>query len=1195
MGKMAVVVSLICVALASAWAEPASAPLPAPPDRGRVDTCAQECSADVSRTECGKRLLLGRNVKSRQTDRRCAAMLFHAACVLDVAKPAEGDPVACLAFGRLAKTGWLFDVDRDQQLHQTFVDRAFDLGQARCIDGADGRKTDISGCAAAARAAQEQAELTTTGAADLALGAQLAELGCTKKDAPNAERVDACVALIEIVGQSRDEIARKRVRAQLAEAAKKQCKEEPSPETCGLAKWRDVVDPTRQPLQLEKDAGELVDLCRQKDGHPYCARFAYMILFPAKFAKYGLTKYGFDEAVAIAKRRCEYGDRDACSVLVDAYGPRGPSAQRNEREAKRWAEQACHLTAPNVMCAECTMYDLEECKLRRFFALHDRCAGGDTRVCRTLGDSADSEVFKLAQLPQCAAKDDESCRTHVSLGYLRRGCDGGDRRACDALTARCGDNDLHDEACKQALIHTDVFFVAESQLYAGGKPTLLVGGTARGITDRVSVSQTSTGGAGLELRRGKLDADLVVDVVLDRVRQAAISIVATELERASKSAQVGYIADLLHSGKELLADPSTLRRERIRDLGMSLVRALVAAELVDSDVAPTPNASNSEAVRRLLVDKAYKTLGKDPLFQRKNSAEGDIDVTCPIQGPPGQAFCARLDQRIARLHEALGVAKALHEAGFAKLRPLIEALMRSQQLADFRHTRGLDLAVWGNVGAGARTISTTQRSRLTDLRQLVRPATYKSGCTDFGALAASARELLADAAIRKQLGPAHASGVTKIVEAVAPGKSTTEGPTFLGGTDLAPSDGGDLCTPEAIGALLKLRERVLAELDRWTDSTAKDLDSRIVKLEAGLDDLGAAVDELDAGIAGIDRLFRDYVDETTAQNPEGKSSISYDVGELPLYSLDELSVRVQRAARALFEIQVQLQRFQPDKFDAQLRAARTSTARLLAFLDLMGHVARATRVSKKCREVVDALAALGSSQGRTFSTPLYDTLEPALDLLVLDEPMTLEALFVVIGRARLQSLIGLVQASDRTCASGDCWTVKLVQGLQESIERDNGLVRIDGAKLAQRLVLLGDDFRRKHSWRGFFHLTVGVGGLYSDPVGDSGAQRRSVPLISEQIGFGYASPSFVGNHLTFKVASSASGLLYRAVLDSEESNAIMVHPIMLALDLDDLVEVYVSPTMVLLYPPQDSRPASARWGFGAGITVPLGSYLERLR
>lgn len=135
---------------------------------------------------------------------------------------------------------------------------------------------------------------------------------------------------------------------------------------------------------------------------------------------------------------------------------------------------------------------------------------------------------------------------------------------------------------------------------------------------------------------------------------------------------------------------------------------------------------------------------------------------------------------------------------------------------------------------------------------------------------------------------------------------------------------------------------------------------------------------------------------------------------------------------------------------------------------------------------------------------------------------------------------------------------------------------------------------KRHKWRGSLHLTVGFGDLYSDPAADTAIEYRNVPLISEQIGVGYASPSFSKDRLSFKVATAASGLLYRAVLDSEESKAVMVHPILFALDIGELVELYVSPAMLLIYPPEGGRNGTVRWGASVGLSVPLTAYLERL-
>ncbi|MEO7096978.1 MAG: hypothetical protein ABI175_27210, partial [Polyangiales bacterium] len=292
----------------------------------------------------------------------------------------------------------------------------------------------------------------------------------------------------------------------------------------------------------------------------------------------------------------------------------------------------------------------------------------------------------------------------------------------------------------------------------------------------------------------------------------------------------------------------------------------------------------------------------------------------------------------------------------------------------------------------------------------------------------------------------------------------------------------------------------------------------------------------------------------------------------------------------------------PGEVNAQVRFARSATVRLVGFLDLMERVARSSRLTQKTGDVVAALRMLGTFRVGVFDAPLYDVLEPVIDSIKTHEPMSLEMLYAVIAHVRLDTLIGALQGDGDPCkheGSVDCWTTRLVHALQESVEQDgSGGLRIDGGKFAQRLAQHGDDFRRRHKWRGYLHLTVGVGGLYSDPLGGPddpvSDERRTVPLIAEQIGVGLASPSFFKDRLTFKVGIGASGLLYRAALDSAESNAIMVHPIFFAVDIGDLVEAYVSPAMLMLYPPEDGRGTQVRWGFSAGISVPLSAYLERL-
>jgi hypothetical protein len=389
--------------------------------------------------------------------------------------------------------------------------------------------------------------------------------------------------------------------------------------------------------------------------------------------------------------------------------------------------------------------------------------------------------------------------------------------------------------------------------------------------------------------------------------------------------------------------------------------------------------------------------------------------------------------------------------------------------------------------------------------------------------------------------------------------------------------------------LAKLRGDVTTALTAWDKRDIAELDKKLDAIAIKIDAVSPTVDRLEAAIADITSLFGRF--------PSADGTASLDVGNLPLYATPDLARELRIASKHLVALDDGLRTLFPGEVNAQVRFARSATVRLVGFLDLMERVARSSRLTQKTGDVIAALRMLGTFRVGVFDAPLYDVLEPVLDSIKTHEPMDLELLYAVIAHVRLDTLIGALQGKGNPCkneSSVDCWTTRLVHALQESVERDGGNLRIDGGKFAQRLAQHGDDFRRHHKWRGYLHLTVGVGSLYSDPIGDMGAERRAVPLISEQIGFGIASPSFFGDRLTFKVGAAASGLLYRATLDSAESKAIMVHPMFFALDIGDLVEVYVSPGMVMLYPPEEMRSTELRWGASLGISVPLSAYLERL-
>jgi hypothetical protein len=931
------------------------------------------------------------------------------------------------------------------------------------------------------------------------------------------------------------------------------------------------------------------------DGHSLCSDIASTLLEGEKEL---FITADPKRGIGILERRCTRNDASACRRLARVYGPDGLEALRDKAKYRTWGDRACQLTAPTDECAVCDdERDVGACLVRAAHKEHERCFAGEAGACEKVATRF-REGSGVGKNDNTAAK------------YLRRGCDAAEKRACVSLDDLCvASRGLDQDVCHQALIHSDLFYEAEFQLQATGSAGMLDGNATppNGTPSTVSVAgDAGGGGGGIQLRRGKLDADLVVDVVLDRARQAAIQLVVDELLDAEDKARYRYLADLLDQGAALLADPSTLRREKFQDLGMTVVRAFVASNLVESlypttgdllaapvvgeglrakpgDVGLAPDGARPVPARvhGYLVDVAYRYLGETRLFARVvRDGRRAATPPCPWSKGAGQTLCTQLADaanvetvlRLDRVLDGIRLAKALREAGFDELRRLIEAVTRSRTIADFDKTPGLNLKQWKSIlVAGSRSRVVRLQQQIVDLRSLTRASAFADTGPTLAALAsraAGARAALDSKAIRLVVGSVNASHLMKIVRAI----------------ELASPKDRAITDAEGDNA----RKVARAAIQEWGMRDIVDLGKKLDDVDKTIDELRPAVDRLEAAIADIEALIARF---------KSDDKPSLELGDLPLFALADLTREFRAAAAALATVEDRMRQIYPGEIQAQLQFARSAAVRLLGFLDLMERLARSSRLTQTCGEVIAALGTLGSNRHGAFTAPLYDVLEPVLGAIKTHEPMSLDLLFAVIGRVRLDTLIGSLQGGGNACADDggvDCWTVKLIHALQESVEREGDSIRVDGGKFAQRLARHGDDYRRRHSWRGYFHLTVGFGALRSDPVGDTTDTRRYVPLISEQVGFGVASPSFWRDRITFKVGAAASGLLYRAVLDSEESDAIMAHPILFAIDVANLVELYVSPAMLLVYPPTDERDTSLRWGIGAGLSVPLGSYLERL-
>ncbi len=1152
------------------------------------------------------------------------------------------DLAACRSLGELFKTGWLFEVERDAGRLRQVVAQAYSEGLSACTD------RDASGCAVAAWAARERAAAApaSTGAPPApgpSEAAKLAERGCSQ-----GRSVEACLLVRDLAFRAGSEAESNRLRAVEGAGLIAACKEgnavacfrvqagTSTTETtavmqvleracaggdqraCAVAAYRNISDAYRDPGKVGPLFRTLLGTCAGT-GHELCVDAAETLARGE--ARLGIAADPA-AAVGIGERRCEVGDRDGCLLAAELRAATGPEALRDATRARELSDRSCLLTAPTLTCVVCREQpDLPNCQVRRVYREHERCLQGQVGACERA-----AAAFK--------AGDGVAADVARAAAYLRRGCDSAEKSACIALDELCIANpELPVDVCAQALIHSDLFYEAEYQLGVGGDVDLVdpdaAGGPPKRTPGAVTVADVAAQ-VPTSLRRGKLNADLVVDVVLDRARQAAVKLVVNELLTAERRARYRYLRDLLEQGAALLADPTTLRREKFQDLGMTVVRAFVAANLIDGLYPTTselraapiigPTVTGGASVLRAapgqpltatmhgyLVDVAYYWLGQTRLFGQPSRTSSE-PPSCPWTRGPGAILCTQLGERataeraigVDKVLDGLRLAKALRDGGFEDLRRLIEAASRSRTIADLGATPGLTLDSWQTqLVVGSRTRLDGLREGLTALRTLTRASVYAETGVELPYLierTVAARAALSTPAIRLVLGQSNVEQVLRIIRLIdRAGREMAGAGGAPAGPPPAPSGGGARDRDRA-GALDlptlvlgKLRKDVTTGLIAWGMRDTVEFAGKVGQLEKTLDAVLPALDKLEASIADVRALF--------ARFPGPDGTVSLDVGNIPLYATGDLARELRAAQRALIAVDDGLRTIFPGEVQAQVRFARSATVRLVGFLDLMERVARSSALTQRSGDVVAALRLLGTYRVGVFDAPLYDVLEPVIDSIRTHEPMSLELLFAVIGKVRLDTLIGALQGSGNPCASEgsvDCWTTKLIHALQESVERDGDALHIDGGKFAQRLAQHGDDFRKRNTWRGYFHLTVGVGGLYSDPVSGTSSDRRPVPLISEQVGIGWASPAFWGDRLTFKVGAAASGLLYRAVLDSDESRAVMVHPLLLALDIGELVEAYVSPGMLLLYPPDDDRAGAVRWGFSAGLSVPLSAYLERL-
>lgn len=1185
----------------------AAAPAAAAPVCRERDDCSRLCDSGggvaAACTQLGALLASGRG---GEPERGRAVELWRSSC-----SRSDGDPAACLALAEAVTEGWMFEVPRDPGAAHVALDRGLALAGRGCDQG------EATACAVAARLEVARPAGAPDAAAITALVAR-AERGCT------GGAVDACV-LIErqlLAWQERGLAAAEGTRlAGLARAGiMDACLVRKDGGACDLAAEHSLRGTEHSRLKAASEVS-----CTAGDAVG-CIALVRLGIDEAEIAQTQAAVIEVRRLVGIAIKACETADHPACIEIVQVLlqGQEDLGVTADPRRARAYAERRCGRGDPascelaSMLWTGATQYELDGdpgksqalatrvcmlskaedecplcagtpdapvCQLRATFAAYQRCEGGALDAC-------EDTARRFRDGVGVTRDGDRAAR------YFRQGCDAARKGACAALDELClADGAVDRGLCVQSLVHTDLFYEAEWQFRATGQAQLLgEPGAAQPSTTAVAVAAAAATGGGYS--RGHLDADLVVSVVLDRARQAAIRLVVDELDDARAGARALYLRDLLAQGARLLADPSTLRREKFADLAMTVVRAFVAANLVDTLypdadaalAAPVVGAELAAAgdllgvhrggplpstVRTWLVDVAYVRLGDTHLFARALD-EATASVPCPWPSGPGAKVCAALVEPAAaqralaidRVLEGVRLAKALRAAGTIDLRRLVDAVSRSRSVADLAATPGLVLGQWrAQLVDATRARIAALRGQLADLKLLVRARAYGDGGLDLAAIAAhlaGARAFVDSAAARLVLHADDRAQLGELLQVLA-----------------ASNDAG----LASAGVLASVRGQAATLLTGWGAGLGELID-RVTELEQAAAVGAPALEQLERSIWTIEAIF-------ARVRQDGVGPL--DLAGVPLHAVGELRDAYRDAVAALTALDGQLRLLFPGEDSARLQFARSAAIRLLGLLDLLERVARTSPLQETAGDVVGALRLLGSQRHGEFAAPLFDVVDPVLDAIKTHEPMSVDLLFAVISRVRLDSLVASLQGGGRACArdgSVDCWTVKIIHALQESVEREGDLIRVDGGKFAQRLAAHGDDFRRRHRWRGYFHLTVGVGAMRSQPPGE--AARRDVPVVAEQLGFGWASPSVWKDRLTFKVGAAASGVLYRALLDSSETDAIMLHPALFAVDVYDLVELYASPATILVYPPAEGRSTALRWGPSVGLSVPLSAYLERL-
>lgn len=702
--------------------------------------------------------------------------------------------------------------------------------------------------------------------------------------------------------------------------------------------------------------------------------------------------------------------------------------------------------------------------------------------------------------------------------------------------------------------------------------------------------------------RGSLATDVVVALIQERAKQVAVKITADGLKAALGLDPGVEVQDVLGLSIELLSGTTVVQRQTVEALAKTVVRALLAKALTEvarddasldklvADQVGSPVAlslPDRKLMRRYAEQWMYVLLGDVVLFSQKPRSM----PACPDwskRETPERDFCTKLGaddtSRGAAMKKALG------------LDSLSKDLSAFSMIADIDGLTDA-LSVFSKKGAKIGAIDFDGWSALQDPVWGKLATTADALGKDIKAL----DTLVASYHARKDAGDTAAvlAGLEKGVRNAADKLRDS----FLAAKDLLrPIVGDTLWT--SLGAWIG--DLATEGTDMLRIAKKLGLDAEVF---TGANNLFVeASGSVKAVLNGIQKLAQaKRVIETALFGGPGDAS---NLGAISFKKVEAIQGGLRDAAS---ELELMVTQMRALKVAAQLvkgEAALEKAQGLFHLFELLDKVRVSAFEQLPITDVVERLAKFWPV-ARFLAGELGDVVEA---LKKGHAPTAAQVLDIVmrIDFPRLLAALGVeVQADGASLCenngkSAACWIERLLQALRGSIDITEKSIKVDGQRFAEGVVSLGDQFKRQNEWHWFFHLTVGMGGLSivnapgkatSFTVAGLDLTRRAestttVPLIAEQIGIGYASPSFCGDRLAFKVGAFGSGLLYRMVLDTEESEAFMMGGFV-AFDLYEALELYAAPAAVI-YPPSTPFDATTRFGVSFGAQVPLGDYLTRL-